>query len=446
MTIREIPLLSHRSPDSVIAYRGGTPVTAAQFLADAGVLAALLPAGTHVLNACADRYRFAVGLAACLIAGKTSLLPPTHVPEVIRHLRRFAPDASCLTDDEASDIDLPLVRYPMEPAPLVADWFVPSIASHQRVAYVFTSGSTGTPVPHEKTWGRLVADVRIEAERLGLSSDRVHVVVATVPPQHMYGFESSVLMALHSGQAFCAERPFYPADVAAILAAAPPARVLVSTPVHLRALLAAGIALPELELVVCATAPLATTTADEVEARFGTRLIEIYGSTETGQIASRRTTQCAEWQLWPGVSLIEREGRTWAEGGHVEAPTPLGDVIELRPADRFVLRGRMEDLVNIAGKRSSIAYLNHQLIGIPGVVDGAFFLPEESAEQSVTGTARLSAVVVAPGLTAEAIIRGLRERIDPVFLPRPLLMVDRMPRNSTGKLPRAVLASLTARG
>jgi acyl-coenzyme A synthetase/AMP-(fatty) acid ligase len=220
----------------------------------------------------------------------------------------------------------------------------------------------------------------------------------------------------------------------------------VSTPVHLRALLAAGIALPELELVVCATAPLAPTTATAVEARFGAPLIEIYGSTETGQIASRRTTHCAEWQLWPGVSIVERDDRTWAAGGHIEAPTPLGDVVEIRPAGRFVLRGRREDLVNIAGKRSSIAYLNHQLIAIPGVVDGAFFLPEELAEQSATGTTRLGAVVVAPGLTAEAIIRELRERIDPVFLPRPLLMVDRMPRNSTGKLPRAVLTSLTARG
>jgi acyl-coenzyme A synthetase/AMP-(fatty) acid ligase len=446
MTMQEIPLLTHRSPGSVIAYRGGTPITAAQFLADARALATILPAGAHVLNACTDRYRFAVGLAACLIADKTSLLPPTYVPEVIRHLRRFAPDASCLTDDEASDIELPLVRYPMEPAPLAANWFVPLIASDRRVAYVFTSGSTGTPIPHRKTWAHLVADVCAEAERLGLSGDRGHVVVATVPPQHMYGFESSVLMALHSGQAFCAERPFYPADVAAILAAVPPARVLVSTPIHLRALLAAGIDLPELELVVCATAPLATTTAAEVEARFGARLIEIYGATETGQIASRRTTQCAEWQLWPRVSLVERDGRTWAEGGHVETPTPLGDVIEIRPADRFVLRGRREDLVNVAGKRSSIAYLNHQLVAIPGVVDGAFFLPEESAEQSVTGTARLSAVVVAPGLTAEAIIRELRERVDPVFLPRPLLLVDRMPRNSTGKLPRAMLTSLTARG
>jgi acyl-coenzyme A synthetase/AMP-(fatty) acid ligase len=220
----------------------------------------------------------------------------------------------------------------------------------------------------------------------------------------------------------------------------------VSTPVHLRALLAAGIALPELGLIVCATAPLAPTTATEVETRFGAPLIEIYGSTETGQIASRRTTRRAEWQLWAGVSLTERDGDTWAEGGHVEVPTPLGDVVEILPAGRFVLRGRKEDLVNIAGKRSSIAYLNHQLIAIPGVVDGAFFLREEPAEQSATGTERLGAVVVAPGITAEAILRELRDRIDPVFLPRPLLMVDRMPRNSTGKLPRAVLTSMAARG
>lgn len=446
MTLAEIPLLAHGSPASVIAYRGGAPITTRQFLADASALATLLPAGTHVLNTCADRYRFAVGLAACLIAGKTSLLPPTHVPEVIRQLKCFAPDTFCLTDDEASEIELPLVRYPMEPAPLGADWRVPAIAGGQRAAYVFTSGSTGTPVPHEKTWAYLVADVRIEAGRLGLNGDRHHVVVATVPPQHMYGFESSVLMALHSGQAFCAERPFYPADIAATLAAVPPARVLVSTPVHLRALLAAGIALPELELVVCATAPLPATTATEVEARFGAPLIEIYGSTETGQIASRRTSRCADWRLWPGVSLQDRDGRTWAEGGHVEAPTPLADDVEIRDADHFVLRGRREDLVNIAGKRSSIAYLNHQLVAIPGVVDGAFFLPEASADHSATGTARLSAVVVAPGLTVEAIMRELRERVDPVFLPRPLIMVDRVPRNSTGKLPRAVLTSLTARG
>ena len=438
-----IPILAHGSPAAVVAYRGGRPITARQFLADAYAVAALLPAGGHVLNACSDRYRFAVGFAAGLIGGKTSLLPPTHLPEVIRHVRLFAPDACCLHDDDALEIALPLVRYPAEPARPGADWSVPAIPAEQQVAVVFTSGTTGAPLPHRKTWGRLVASVRIEALRLWLDDGRRHAIVATVPPQHMYGFESSVLLALQAGQAFCAERPFYPADVATVLAAVPRPRVLVSTPVHLQALLASGSPQPAVDLVVCATAPLQATVAARVEELYGAPLIEIYGSTETGQIASRRTVASAEWQLWPGVSLLPRDGRTWAEGGHVEAPTPLGDLVDTLPGGRFVLRGRSEDLVNIAGKRSSIAYLNHQLAAIPGVVDAAFFQPDEPAGQSATGTARLGAVVVAPGLTAAAIIRELRARVDPVFLPRPLLLVERIPRNATGKLPRAALKSLT---
>jgi acyl-coenzyme A synthetase/AMP-(fatty) acid ligase len=48
----------------------------------------------------------------------------------------------------------------------------------------FTSGSTGEPVPHLKTWGALVRSVGIEAERLGLRVGRGDVIVATVPPQH----------------------------------------------------------------------------------------------------------------------------------------------------------------------------------------------------------------------------------------------------------------------
>ena len=72
----------------------------------------------------------------------------------------------------------------------------------------------------------------------------------------MYGFESTVLLALLSGNAFSAERPFYPADIAAAIAAVPQPRALVTTPVHLRALLASAIDLPPLDLIVSATAPL----------------------------------------------------------------------------------------------------------------------------------------------------------------------------------------------
>ena len=92
-----LPLIAHDRPSAIIAYRAGTAVTAMQFLHEARSLAARLPTGRHVLNFCGDRYRFTVGLAASLISNKCSVLPSTHTPEVIRHLRAFAPDVFCLT-------------------------------------------------------------------------------------------------------------------------------------------------------------------------------------------------------------------------------------------------------------------------------------------------------------------------------------------------------------
>ena len=431
----------------MVAYRSGVPVDARHFIADVARVAATLPAGGHVLNICADRYRFTVGFAASLLAGKVSLLPSTHTPEVIRQLTVFAPDVFCLTDDPKCGIELPQSLYPEAPATAVGDAFeIPALPAEQLAAYVFTSGSTGTPLPYKKTWGRLLRCVHDGASRLGLLDGRTHTIVGTVPPQHMYGFESSVLLGLQTGSALCAERPFYPADIASVLAAAPRPRVLISTPVHLRALLAAEVPLPETDLIVSATAPLSRELAHAVESRFGTRLLEIYGSTETGQIATRRTAHTLEWQLWPGVTLNVREdGQAWAQGGHVEQPTPMCDVLELTTDDRFLLHGRMADLVNIAGKRSSLGYLNHQLSSIPGVVDGTFFLPDDSFAASSTGVTRVVAFVVAPGLDAATLTEELRRRLDPVFLPRPLLFVERLPRNGTGKLPQEALKELAAR-
>jgi acyl-coenzyme A synthetase/AMP-(fatty) acid ligase len=102
-----------------------------------------------------------------------------------------------------------------------------------------------------------------------------------------------------------------------------------------------------------------------------------------------------------------------------------------------LLHGRTADLVNVAGKRSSFGYLNAQLNAIPGVLDGAFFLSEGLTGS--TGVARLGAVVVAPGLSVALLTEQLRQRLDPVFLPRPLLLVDELPRNATGKLPHQAL-------
>ncbi|MHB0973332.1 MAG: AMP-binding protein [Thiobacillus sp.] len=443
-----LPLIAHRRLDAVMAWRGNAPVSVRQFLGEVGYVAGQLPPGRHVLNLCGDRYGFTVALAACIVSGRISLLPSTHTPEMVRQMQRIAPDVFCIVDQGAG-VDLPIFRYPESTPPPAADPAIPEIDCAQVVARVFTSGSTGVPVPHVKRWGSLVRNVQAEAERLGIGA--LHAIVGTVPPQHMYGLESTVLLPLQCGAALHAGRPFYPADICTALSNLPRPRMLVTTPYHLRAVLTDQATLPAVDQLLSATAPLSQDLASEAESRFGAPLYEIYGCTETGQLATRRTTAGAEWQTLPAVRL-RREGEVIrAEGGHIDSPTGLADVIELTGdgpvSTTFLLHGRHADLVNIAGKRTSLAYLNHQLNAIPGVQDGVFLLPREDSPGSI---GRLTALVVAPGLTPSDLTRALRERIDPVFLPRPLLFVDALPRNATGKLPsqlaQDLLATLQSRG
>ena len=437
------PLITHAHAEDVLAYRQGNRVTVGHFLADVRQLAAALPAGRHILNACADRYRFAVGVAAALLADKISLLPPTLTPEMVRQVKSFAPDLFCLTDQPQS-IDLPQLAWadavPSRTAAAAdAQLDIPEIPAAQTAAIAFTSGSTGAPVAHRKSWGGLVCSVRAEAARLGLLDGRRHAIVATVPPQHMYGFESSVLIALQSGAALSAAHPFYPADICEALAAVPRPSMLVTTPVHLRVLLGSGLDIPSPDQVLSATAPLPPQLALAAETRLRAPVLEIYGCTETGQIASRRTTESAEWTLFPEITLSEAQGRVWAAGGHIEQAMPMADELELLTAERFLLHGRTADLVNIAGKRSSLGYLDFQLNAVPGVLDGAFFMPEHADGETVT---RLMAFAVAPDMTLSVLLAALRERVDANFIPRPLVLLDALPRNSTGKLPRDMLLAL----
>jgi len=247
-----------------------------------------------------------------------------------------------------------------------------------------------------------------------------------------------VLMALANGLALHAARPFYPADVKTALEDVQGDRVLITTPVHLRALLEEDIELPALRLIVCATAPLSPELAARTEARYSTPLHEVYGFTEAGMVATRRTTRGPQWHSLPDVRLWRKGEDVRVSGGHVEIEVPFSDVVELQDDETFILHGRSADMVNIAGKRTSLAYLNFQLNSVEGVRDGVFFLPDEEAD-AVT---RPLAFVVAPGLSREHLANALRERIDAVFLPRPLYVVDALPRNATGKLQREELSKL----
>lgn len=438
--MQRVPLLRHRRLDSPLAYTGGRAISAGEFLRDVAHLAQRLPQSGYVLNFCGDRYRFTVGLAAALARQQISLLPPNQTPELVKQLQDEYPGLYCLIDGPAAPDGLTAVRYRAADAATPAVTELPSFPAAQVAALAFTSGSTGRPAAHAKTWGSLARGAAAQAERLGIRAQSGLSIVGTVPAQHMYGFESTLLLALHNGLAMHSARPFYPADIRSALEQVPAPRVLVTTPVHLRALMEAETELPQLEILLCATAPLTTELAAGAEARFGAPLLEIYGCTEAGQVATRRTVEGPAWRTFRDVRIAEDRRGVFALGGHVEQEGKLNDVLDLIDAETFVLHGRSADLINIAGKRTSLAHLNYQLTTIDGVRDGVFFMPDEAP----SGVTRLAAFVVAPGLTQASVLAALRRRIDSAFMPRPLYLVDSLPRNATGKLPREALLQLLA--
>lgn len=350
-------------------------------------------------------------------------------------------DAYCLTDQPDCPADLPVHHYPAHSATVDIDQKAPAFHREQVAAVVFTSGSTGEPKADVKTWGALLAESAMAMKRFWSGRPRPAAVVGTVPPQHMYGLATTVLLPMQAGFALHSARPLFPEDLRAALEQVPAPRVLVTTPLHIRACVIAQTALPDLQFILSATAPLSPGLARQAEEMFRTEVLEIYGCTEAGSIATRRTIDGNVWRTYDEMTLYQHDDRCFVEGPSVEQPVALNDVIQLRSPHEFSLHGRFADLINVAGKRTSLANLNHKLNEIDGVVDGAFFMPQETPDT----VSRLIAFVVAPGLSQQAVLQALREQIDPVFLPRPLYIVDTLPRTQSGKLPRASLAALAAR-
>ncbi len=308
-------------------------MTLGDFLPEARTLAEGLPESRHVVHLAEERYRFLLGFCAAALRGQVALLPPSGAPGTVAEILQATPPAvpagsSCRA------------RCRAPPSPMAGrrsrTWRRPALA-----AIGYTSGSTGRPQAHAKTWAALAAGTAQNLAALrDLWGEAQPQVVATVPPQHMYGLEFSVLLPLLGGAAVHAGRPLLPADVARALEQADGARVLVTTPVHLHALLQSGVALPPLAGIVSATAPLSRELAAEAETRFGAEVREVFGSTETGVFACRRTARDALWMPLPGVRVTPQPDGTVVHAPHLPVPVVLADLVETEADGRFRLCGR----------------------------------------------------------------------------------------------------------
>ena len=428
------PLLAGYGPDDVLLVvhdgRGRREITASRFVGAVIALARQLPPGRHALQRCERTSAFLVTTCAAWCAGRTVVMPPTRLDADRDALRERYPEAHELDDALEAALD---GAAPHWPPPALPDELVAAI--------LFTSGSTRVPRESAKTWGALCRGATTFASVFDIRPGRFRLA-GTVSPQHMFGLEATAMAALRTGCALDTMRPLFAPDLAELArssaqAGAPPL-CLATTPLHLEHFHRSPAAPPAVARVIASTMPLARELAAAVERDWGARVDEIYGSTECGMLGARRPAVEDAFTLGAGLSLdIDADGAATASGAQLDAPVTLDDRLAWRDVTRrrFSLEGRKTDMVKVAGKRTTLAALGDHLRAIDDVEDGAFF-------PSAAQPGRLCALVVAPALDEAEVRRRLAERIDPAFLPRPLIRVERLPRDERGKLALSELQRL----
>jgi acyl-coenzyme A synthetase/AMP-(fatty) acid ligase len=431
---RQIFPLTNRKSDEIIAICAAGEIRVDHFLAEAAALSRQLPNNRYVINLFADHYQYLLGFCAAVIAGQCTLMPPNRLETTLSQLVDAFPDSYSLENTTPGDCEWLPGKFNSEP--LVGNHIeAPEIPADQLCAILFTSGSTGTPAPNLKYWETLRTGSIGNADMLLKKiNDRMNLL-ATVPPQHMWGFETSILLPLFANAAVSHLTPFFPQDIADALESLPKPRALISSPVHLAALLRSGVRLVELDQIFSSTAPLPKELAKELELRFNTRVLEIFGCSESGMLATRNTATEALWRLSDLFKLEPGKDGVLIRGRHLPEEFVLPDFVELKNDHRFRWLGRHQDMINIAGKRGSLTDLNQRLVAIHGVVDGVIFIPKSSP-------GRLAAMVVAPDLNPADILGELKLQIEPVFLPRPVYMISDLPRQETGKLAKKAVLEL----
>ncbi|MGV7220122.1 MAG: AMP-binding protein [Nitrospinales bacterium] len=433
-----LPLIKNRTLENIIVYDKCRPITVNEFLFNVYALAHRLPNSSKMLNLCDQGYGFLVGFCAALISGKTNILPPNHAPETLLKIMSQYEDIFCLTNGEDHNLALETIIFSPQIQKSLEPHEIPDIPNSQEAAITFTSGSTGSPKPQIKSWESMVTIACNTGDRLIPQNISHKNIVATVPPQHMYGLETAIMLSLQSGCSLYDGRPFFPEDIKEALEQVSEGRIWVTTPLQIKTCVADSLHLPDIDIIISATAHLSENLATQAEKKFNTKVYEIYGCTEAGSIATRRTVDGTTWTTLDKINLEGNNEECFVNAPYLDSPIRLHDIIQNIDNKNFILRGRSNDLVKIEGKRASLANLNFHLNEIEEVIDGIVFIPNENNEQ----TKRVVAFVVAPDILIDEILSKLRLNIDPTFLPRPIYKVERLPRTDSGKLTRKALIEL----
>lgn len=414
-------------------------------------LISILPDKHAVINLCEKRINFTLAFLASILAKQTTILTSGTARSAIESVIEEHSESYIITDRKDYqqlyqnssrvlylDFEELSSTKPLDISP---GFLSQEIDPAFEAVIIYTSGSTGKPSPNKKTWGSLVQGALSLSSSLAIHSERHSSILATVPPQHMFGLETSVLLSLQTGIPVFEGRPLLPSDIkSSYLEFTGRAMWIMTTPLQLKACVTEQITLQSVAGVISSTMALNPSIAQSIEKNWNTTVFEIYGSTETGMIAMRKTSEETIWETAKGVSVVTQDDRAYVFGGHIEHQTKLMDVIERIDEKHFRVIGRSGDLIKIGGKRMSLLAMNQLLQSFDEVEDGVFYIDEKRENHRM-----IAILVPGPGYDSNTFLHKLKDHLDPVFLPRKIYSVNELPREATGKLTAKALQELVLR-
>lgn len=448
--------------ERVVAFSGHGPArrlfTAGQLAEDASALVRRLEHGhrARYLVVIDDAYALLVALLALWRHGNMAVLPPNGEA---RTLARLAPDVAGVLSDRHALVTAG-ARHPLSEAASDAQ---AALAEVRRWAALdpdapacelFTSGTSGEGKSVVKRLRHLADEVAGLEAAFGAPLGGA-LVLGSASPLHLYGLLFRVLWPVSAGRTFDAETRLLPAELVTRLAATE-SFVWVSTPAHLRRL-----ARHEGLARVSARCRAVFSSGGALDGETARLLVgaglsgahEIYGSTETGGVATRlRDGGASEppWRPMPGVE-VERDEATGralvrsrfvsegADDGSGRASLLTGDAIVLLAGGGFQLAGRVDRVVKVGEKRLSLPEMEARLRAHAFVDDAHLVLLSRGGEMRVAAAVVPSAegASALEGAGRRAVVSALQARLaeefDRVLLPRAFRFVHELPVDARGK-------------
>lgn len=300
---------------------------------------------------------------------------------------------------------------------------------------LFTGGSTGKPKVWSKSPRNLLSEAIYLRDKFGLSAK--DLFISTVPPYHIYGLLFSILTPFLAHARVLPEIYTFPQEIISIINRHK-ATVLVSVPIHYRSLKVDNLSVPSIKIAFSSSGVLNRSDATYFLKKTGLGITEIYGSTETGGIASRSVSENTEtwkpadvvsWRL-SGKRLAVRSDFVSSEmEKDAEGFCITGDEVQPDKQDRFLLLGRADGIVKVAGKRVDLLEVQNKIQMLPTVRDAVVIaLPSDKGRENII------AALVACDQTEIQLKKMMLEKLEPFAMPRRVKIVSSITRTATGKI------------